>query len=232
MHGSSFLYFEGEYMGREPFSDGSTNERRAREQYERRNGIAKKDKPEKFDPITTGVKTRKAGLGRKISDVFIANDPVVVSEYVFDRILVPSLQDLMLDIVWGGLSMLFRGGELRAPKSGRRGSFYHDAYDNRNSSRNGLEKPNRGPERPSRGRRIDELEFDDRAEAEEVLEKVCDMMDEYGNVSIGDVFDLCDIDHSSTDLDWGWNDEDLSRMRVERLGRGYYTIYFPKARRL
>ena len=35
---------------------------------------------------------------------------------------------------------------------------------------------------------------------------------------------------AKTDEYYGWTD--LSKARVERLGRGYYTIYFPKARRI
>ena len=217
-------------MAREPFGEGSSNERRAKEQFNRGQEIAKKEKPEKFDPIISGVKTRKSGLGRKLSEIFIANDPVTVSDYVFNKIFVPSVQDLMLDMVWGGLSMLFREGEIRAPKRGNRSSYYHDSYSDRNASKTGSEGYSRGSERLSGTRSIDELVFYDLADAEDVRDKRGDMIEEYGNISIGDVLDLCDIEHSFTDNDWGWTD--LSKVKIERLGRGRYTLYFPKARRL
>lgn len=219
-------------MAREPFGDGpSSNERRAREQFERGKSD-KKDKPDKFEPVVSGVKQRKSGLGKKLADVFIANDPAYVRDYVFDRIFVPAVQDTLLDMVWGGLSMLFREGDVRAPKRGRRGSYYHDAYEDRGVSKITREGPSRGSERHSGTRRIDDLEFEERTDAEEVLERIMALAEEYGNVAIADVFDICDMDHSYTDRDWGWDEEALSKVKVERLGRGKYTIYFPRARRL
>lgn len=219
-------------MTREPFSDGvSSNERRAREQFER-GKTDKKEKPDKFEPVVSGVRQRKSGIGKKLADIFIANDPAYVKDYVFYKICVPAVQDTLLDMVWGGLSMLFREGDVRAPKMGRRSSFYHGAYDERGSSKITREGPSRSSERHSGSRRIDDLEFDERADAEEVLERVMALAEEYGNVAIADVFDICDMDHSYTDRDWGWDAEALSRVKVERLGRGKYTLYFPRARRL
>lgn len=216
----------------------SASERKAREDYERRRGERGKDrgdrkeKPEKFEAVVSGnkVKTKKAGIGRKLRDIFIANDPYTVAEDVFDKIFVPSIQDLLLDMAWGGLSMLFHDGGSIRPRRGRRSSVYHDAYDDRRESRVSRVGDSERSERHSRGRSIDDLEFEDRGEAETVLEKAVDILEEYEVVSIGDVLDLCGQDHAYTDEDYGWTD--LSKARVERLGRGYYTIYFPKARRI
>lgn len=219
----------------------SASERKAHEDYERRRGgtavvlagdKTKKEKPDKFEAVVSRdkVKTKKTGVGRKLRDIFIANDPIDVINDVFDRIFVPSIQDLLLDMAWGGLNMLFHEGGSVRPRRGRRSGSYHDMYDDRRESRVSRVGDSERSERHSRGRSIDDLEFESRVEAERVLEKCLDILEEYEAISIGDVLDLCDQDHAYTDEDYGWSD--LSKARVERLGRDYYTIYFPKAKRL
>ena len=196
----------------------SASERKAHEDYERRRGGTA--------VVLAGDKTKK----EKLRDIFIANDPIDVINDVFDRIFVPSIQDLLLDMAWGGLNMLFHEGGSVRPRRGRRSSSYHDMYEDRRESRVSRVGDSERSERHSRGRSIDDLEFDSRAEAETVLERCLDILEEYEALSIGDGFDLCDQDHAYTDDDYGWTD--LSKARVERLGRDHYTIYFPKAKRL
>lgn len=73
---------------------------------------------------------------------------------------------------------------------------------------------------------LDALEFKSRSEAEKVLEKAKEILFEYGQVSVGDVLDICDLPHTFTDEQYGW--DDLSRAEVRRMSSGKYTLVMPE----
>ena len=194
--------------------------------------VTASDKPEKFDPVVKNkIKVKKNdGLLTKLKDVFIANDAETVREYVFRKIFVPGAIDIFMDMVWGGMNMFFYEEPLSDARRGRRRGYGESRYSDTSSGRVSRTGPSERSERVSSSRRIDQLEFDDMAEAEEVLEMCYTILDKYKVLSIADVLDICNEEHSHTDCNWGW--EDRGNARVRRLGRGIYTINFPRARRI
>ena len=207
-----------------------------RGQYEKQ--LSGKPAPEKakthgkLAPIVSKdkVKVKKTSIFRKLGDVFIANDPVTVRQRVFDTIFVPSIQDLLMEMAWGGLSMLFYDRPVR-PRG--RGRGYHDIYEDRQRggtriTREGDKNDNKiSSGRFGTSRLIDQLEFYEYADAKELFDGIMDVMDEYKVVSIADVMDLCEKDHTYADNYWGWTN--LSSMSIKGTG-GAFTIIFPRAK--
>lgn len=64
-----------------------------------------------------------------------------------------------------------------------------------------------------------------RADAEEVLDSMNEMLDLYDIVSVADLYDLVGIEGQHTDNNYGWTD--LSRATVVRTSDGY-LLKLPK----
>lgn len=77
---------------------------------------------------------------------------------------------------------------------------------------------------------LDALEFESRSEVEKVLEKAKEILFDYGEVSVADVLDICDLPHTYTDNQYGW--DDLSRTEVRRMGCGKYTLVMPNPHKI
>ena len=73
---------------------------------------------------------------------------------------------------------------------------------------------------------FDDVVFDTRGEADEVLASMDELMDRYGVVSVADMYDLCGMTCNYTDNKYGW--KSLARADISRVRDGY-MIKLPKA---
>ena len=191
---------------------------------------------EEVKPIVKGKVTRKPSFGHGLRDEFISEDAPNVGSYILYDVLIPALGDLLRDIAHGSIDMVFgggRGGYARRsgyrPSNDRSYISYNRMYDDRNRS-----KRDRDEERYSRRRGhrdLDEFTFEYREDAEDVLDRMCDYIERYGDVPVSYFYDLCGetVPGDFTADDWGW--VNLSQARVTHGRRGYF-IDFPRAREL
>ena len=73
---------------------------------------------------------------------------------------------------------------------------------------------------------FDEIVIPSRQEAEEVLDRMYDLLSRYGSVSVADLYEMTGIQSTHTDIKWGW--EALTGSRVSRLRAGGYLIDLPE----
>ena len=181
----------------------------------------------KLEPVVNSkVTVKKKGATRKFTDIFVAADLKSVGEFLFSDFIVPTAQKLFVDLVSSGASVLMygeRGTSARRSNADRYGygSSRHTDY-NRASDR-------RGPAYGGPARSVysyDDIYFDNYGEADVVLNRMLDAIDEYGMVSIGDLYDLVEVTGNYTDYKYGWMD--LRTACVERSRQGYY-IRLPRA---
>jgi len=169
---------------------------------------AKVTEEKKIEPVISGSVTRKkAPLGRRFLDTFVGGDAKSVAHYVLFDVIVPAAKDTIADVVSQGIErMLF--GENRS--STRRGGY-------RPSGPSGFVQYNRfsqgakkEPERMSRRARaqhdFDEILLDTRADAETVLDRMLDILSNYNQVTVHDLYGLVGVTPEHTDLKWGWTD--------------------------
>ena len=64
-----------------------------------------------------------------------------------------------------------------------------------------------------------------RAEAEEVLDRMSEIIDTYGAVSVADLYDLVDVSGTYTDNNYGW--DNLRNAEAVRVRDGY-ILKLPK----
>ena len=171
------------------------NSHRSRELQE--NEPAQKKKVEKV--VSGAVKTRD-NKGRKFADIFISEDASNVKSYIFLDVLVPAIKKAISDIVTDGIDMILYGGSGRGSRSKSETSrvsyrsYYDDKHDRRDSS-SGY----------GRGRfDYDDIIYETRGEAEKVRNQMLDVIDRYGFVTVGDMYDLSGLTPPYTANSYGW----------------------------
>lgn len=80
--------------------------------------------------------------------------------------------------------------------------------------------------RQSRARhQFDDIVLDERAEAEQVIDQLFDLVSKYGSATVADLYELVGLASTHTDHKWGW--EELMGAGVSRV-RGGYLLDLPE----
>ena len=181
----------------------------------------------RLQPIVKG-RIRKKGWGSKIKESLVGTDNPSLMNYILFDIVIPAAKDTISHIVTGGIEMLLYGEKRHRPSNIRRdGSRSHVSYT---SFYDGSEDRSRNDNRQAQDRHsFDDVVFSSRGEAEEVLSKMSEIVDEYGLISVADFYDLCNLQSNFTDNRYGW--ESLKDAFTERTREGY-IIRLPRTKPL
>lgn len=203
----------------------------------------KKPEDKKLEKVITGsVVQQKKSFGKRLTETFLDDATKNVKEYIFHDVLIPAAKSMICDMVgWGGMMEMILFGERRGSRTRRDGGQSYVSYNRASYSpfsstrdRDRDRDRDRGPERDiSRGARarhdFDEIVLETRGEAEEVLSMLVDLTIDYGQATVGDLYDLVGIESNFTDNKYGWTD--LRNASVNRVRKGY-LIDLPKTRLL
>jgi hypothetical protein len=170
---------------------------------------------------TTTVKAtkKKKTLGQKFSDVFLCEDMATVKGYILNDVIIPGLKDAFEDIITSSISMMLHGSNGGRPNTRRgntrsgSGTLYYQYAKNNNQK----SQPNRSGE--SARNHIDQVVFDSREEANQVLDCMVDYLMDYSTVSVADFYDFANVSSDWTDQKWGWYD--LREARVIKTRDGW-----------
>ena len=172
-----------------------------------------KPRPQKV--ISGKAKLKKQSSG-KIKELFVASEASNVRDYIIYDIIIPTIKDTLYNVFVNGLSMTLFGNT----KGGRRGDSgshvsYVKYYDDR-------DRYDRNSYAPSYRSRTDynyrDVVVDTKAEAEELLERLAEMIDAYGIASILDLYDMVGLKTYNTDSNYGWT---MSAIREARIVRDF-----------
>lgn len=179
----------------------------------------------KVEKVVTGkVALKKKSTGKKFLETFIGDDINSVSSYIIHDVLIPAAKSTISDMVQGGIEMLLFG-ERKGNRTRRDQGRSYVSYNSYSS-----QQPRRDERRDVTYRNRARHNFDDvilssRGEAEEVLSHLVDLVIDYGQASVGDLYDLVGITGNFTDNKWGWTD--LRSASVSRARDGY-LLNLPK----
>ena len=200
-------------------TDYKANSHKVREEQKSKE-VVKKD----IQPVAK-AKTKKKSEVKKFADVFIAEDITSVKDYIVNDVLIPAAKKAISDIVTNGIDMILygeaRGKDRRSSSGGSRVSY--TKYYDRDRDRD------RDYDRNRTRRSVydyDDIILDTRGEAEDVLNRMDDLIDAYGVVSVADLYDLVGVQGNYTDNKYGWTN--LRNAEVRRTRDGY-LIKLPKA---
>jgi len=190
--------------------------------YNREKQEAGKDR-EKLSPIVEGAQ-RKRSLGKRFISTFFMEDVKDVKKYLIFDILIPAIKDTLYNMITGGTSMLFYSESKRPGRNGRRGTFIpYDSYG-RPERVERTSSYSRTRERLNHS--FDDIVLDSRGDCERVLDRMNEIIETYGQVTIADLYDLVDISSEFTDNKFGWYD--LKNAGYSRLRDGRYVLDLPK----
>lgn len=176
----------------------------------------------KLKPVVTGkVQERKVPWGRRLMGHFTGDDSRTVANYVGSEVLLPAFKNMVTEAVSQGVErMMF--GEVRA-RSPRSTSY--TPYGQYSKTGPARVEPREISHRSRSTHDFREVVLQDRAEAEEVLDRLVETIDRYGVATVADYYDLVSISSSWTDQKWGW--ETLRDARARPV-RGGYLIELPR----
>ena len=170
----------------------------------------------KLEKIVQGnVRTRKKSFLRKTRDVFINEDSETIRHYILMDVVIPEIKEVIMETV----NVILFGGSKPAKKRNSNQSYV--SYNSYSSN-----KPRQIERRPSVND-FNDVIFESRGEAEEVLSSLMDIIVDYGATTVADLYDLVGITGSFTDNKYGWTD--LAGSGVSRARGGGYIINLPKA---
>ena len=195
-------------------NDYQGNSHKSKEEASREVAPAKK-----VQQVAAGKPRRKNEV-RKLADAFITEDVHSVKDYIIQEVLLPAAKKAISEMVSSGIDMLLYGEAKSKNRSRNESRVSYTKYYERERDYD------RGTRTRARGYDYDDIILDTRREAEEVLDRMQDLIDNYGMVSVADLYDLVGINGSYTDNKYGWTH--LRSADVQRVRDGY-LLKLPKA---
>lgn len=192
--------------------------------------------PKKIERVTSAeARPRKRGLGRRFKEAFIGGDARTATEDMVTGVIIPSIQDMVIDALQGGIERVIKGETAHSPRRSGSGGYPSTPHINYQSQYQGANRPgppqrSAPPRTLSRSSRskgaFDELIIPSKHEAEEVLERMFDILARYGAVSVADLYEMTGIQSNHTDMKWGWFD--LRGARSSRQRSGGFLLDLPQ----
>lgn len=191
------------------------------------NSNSKKCEDRSVEKVVTGsVSRRERPLTRKLADNLISEEAPTVGSYILFDVMIPAFKSMLSDMIVGGSDQILFGGSGSRRSSGRRGRATRADYISYNRA---SDRPERGGREMSHAGRathdFGEIIFDTRGDAEIVLERMSDLISDYGMATVSDLYDFCGMTGEYTDDRWGWTS---SRAFVVVRTRGGYILDLPK----
>lgn len=182
------------------------------------------------------LRTKKRGLGQKFKDTFIKGDVHEVAQGIFTEYLIPYILDGVTSMAHNFIDGMLTGETVGYYAGGGRSgrTNYSGISKKKKSSSDKLNRTNAA----KKSKVMDDVLFDNRAQAELVLRILRDELEDghHDSVSIADFYDAYEeatgeaIDHEFTEAKYGWYDLDNIPVLRTRDDAGVaYYIKFPKA---
>lgn len=213
--------------GRYPNNSNVARERSSIQQNSSARELPKKPKMSK---VTKGeVIQKKTPIGRRLAEAFGAREGQGIFDYIFYDIIVPATKNMIIDSISDGVAMAF--GE--APRGRRRrntGSRYdydrvsYVERDRRDDRYRGDDR--RSLRKASTIRDFENLNFTNKDDADEVIGRLVDIIDQYGQASVADLYEAAGVTAPDYTVgNYGWYNLGSASPRRVRDG---YTLDLPR----
>lgn len=178
----------------------------------------------KVEKVISGeVVQRKKGLGRKIAETFTGDDMHSVGNFILFEVALPALKTMISDAVSQGAERALFGESSRSRRPSMGSRYTNYSSYSKGSGITGRAGEADGPRNiSSRGRashEFNEIILATRGEAEEVVDRLNDLIKEYDQATVSDLYDLVGVTATFADEKWGWSN--LRGAGVQRVREGY-----------
>lgn len=173
--------------------------------------------PEK--KVIAKAKVQKKSAIKEALRTFFAQDLPEIAEHLVIDVAIPAAKNAITDMVTQGIQQLLYGEV--DPK--RRSTSGYTSYSNSSRSDRGrayyeTRRTERREPRQPKPTNVEDLVFDTRGDAVDVIEYVADSIEQYGQVSVADLMSSVGIQPRYTDERWGWTTTDAFEIRQIREG--------------
>lgn len=187
------------------------------------------EKP-KIEPIVRAT-VRKTPMGARLKNLMFAGDTKSAFQTMLMDVILPQAKDMMAEAAQQWLERLIFGdsrstGQRRGHH--RTGNPNYTNYGNRYSGRASSSRSVSDESSVNASLRredIDNIVVPSRAEANEVIDRMTDLLEKYERVSVSDLKAMLSWSTEITDENWGW--ENLQTATVKPY-RGGYLLLLPK----
>lgn len=170
--------------------------------------VVAKAKVSKTSPIKEALKT------------FFVNDLPDIANHLVVDVAIPAAKNAITDMVTQGIQQLLYGAV--DVNRGRGGAYTSYGSSSRTTYTRGAPNNVRYLEPRNAVRqntlRVDDLIFDSKADATEVIEYLAETIERYGQVSVASLYSSVGIQPKYTDERWGWTTLDAFELRSSRDG--------------
>lgn len=162
--------------------------------------VAKQHAIEKVVSGRVRVKRQRKGNLEKAAEIFTGQDLNSVKEHLIKDVLFPNIQKLLYDTITNGADTIIYGGKGKNKRSDGTRVSYWRSYDSGSGSNNET------PTYSGRGiYNFENLLFEKKQDAEAVLDSMQEIIDQFGVVSVADLYDLADVTiDNTTASNYGW----------------------------
>ena len=178
------------------------------------NSDRSKEKKE-ITPVAKALVKRES-TARKVVGEIIREDARSVGETVLWDVVIPTVKNLISDTVTRGIESMLYGGDSR-PRSRNSYSDYSGYSRPKGNRDRPTERRDRRSARHAEPER-NEIIFDSRSDANDVIDRMSDLIDQYGQASLADLNALIGASSNFIDDNWGWTDMGSFDVRQVRDG--------------
>lgn len=184
--------------------------------------------PKKIERVTTAEATqRKRGLGRQFKETFIGGSARMAAEYMVTEVIVPAIQETLIDAFQGGIERLIRGESSRSRRGVPPAYTSVGRVNYQGMSNPAPTQASRVLSRQSRSRQdFRDLKIANRNEAQDVIDQMYEILSRFGVVTVHDLYEMTGVESSHVDYKWGW--QRLNGSQVRRLRDGGYLLDLPE----
>lgn len=176
--------------------------------------------------VSSGAVRRRKSLRKQFKETFVAGDARTAIQYVLFDVLLPAAKDMVVEAGSQGIEkLIFGDSRRRGSTPPQTGPYGHIAYNRYSSRPSRFSSSQRAMSRQARSQHnFDEIILDQRSEAEEVIDRLFDLVSRYESATVADLYELVGLASSHIDQKWGWTD--LMGAGVSRI-RGGYLLDLP-----
>lgn len=171
------------------------------------------------------VVTRKQPWYKRFARNMVADDAQSIGDWVLQEVIVPSVKNLISDMVKGTTDRALYGtSRARRREVGDRGSL-RTRYDRMSDE----PEPRRMLSREDRARHnFDQVVLESRSEADRVIDQMISRARKFNVVTVSDLYDFVGVTGSYADRNHGWTAERLERYADVRQVRGGFLLDLPE----
>lgn len=173
--------------------------------------------PEK--KVIAKAKVQKKSAIKEALQTFFVQDLPEIAEHLVVDVAIPAAKNAITDMVTQGIQQLLYGevDPRRRPTSGYT-SYSSSSRVNRGTGYYESRRTERREPRQPKPTNVEDLVFDTRGDAVDVIEYVAESIEQYGQVSVADLMSSVGIQPRYTDERWGWTTIDAFEIRQIREG--------------